>query len=125
MPSTGGNLPGTPVAPGLEDPIIVKIVDKARQDLAQRLSLPVDQIEVREVRKVNWPDSSLGCPQEGKTYAQEPEPGLLIRLSASGSMYFYHSGVSAEPFLCENSPLLPEVTPKFDEFVPPPGEEID
>ena len=125
MPSTGENLPGTPVAPGLEDPLIVKTVDKARQDLAERLSLPVDQIEVREVRKVTWPDDSLGCPQPGMDYTQVQQAGLLIRLSASGSVFFYHSGTSLEPFMCENSPLNLEANPKEDELVPPPDSEVD
>ena len=125
MPPTGEIEPGIPVPPGLEDPIIVKIVDKARQDLAERLSLPVDQIELREVRKVTWPDSSLGCPQAGVTYTQEPQAGLLIRLSASGNMYFYHSGISLEPFTCENSLLNLKANPKEDELVPPPDSEVD
>jgi hypothetical protein len=125
MPSTGEIEPGIPVAPGLEDPIIVKVVDKARQDLAERLSLPVDQIELREVRKVTWPDDSLGCPQPGMDYAQVQQAGLLIRLSASGSIFFYHSGTSLEPFLCENFPLNLEASPKEDELLPPPDSEVD
>src|SRR5690606_21173639 len=63
----------------------------AQQDLAERLGIPVDQVEVREVRQVTWPDASLGCPQPGQVYAQVTQEGLLIRLSANGSMYFYHS----------------------------------
>jgi len=51
---------------------------------------------------------------------------LLIRLSAGGEMYFYHSGEAQEPFLCENiSLVVPNATPKDDELVPPPDSEID
>jgi hypothetical protein len=58
-------------------------------------------------------------------YAQEPQAGLLIRLRAAGNMYFYHSNMSSEPFLCENTPVFPKSRPEYDELVPPPDHEID
>jgi hypothetical protein len=58
----------------------IQMVMQAKKDLARRLSVEVDQINLREVRKVRWPDSSLGCPQPGKIYSQMPQDGWLIRL---------------------------------------------
>jgi len=102
------------------------LVSIAVQDLAQRLDISEDEIEILEVRKVVWPDASLGCPQPGTVYAQIQVDGLLIRLSAGGRMHFYHSGGTQQPFLCEEtSQLVPKATPKVDEFIPPPGSEID
>jgi hypothetical protein len=98
----------------------------AKEDLASRLSVAVDEIKLLEVRQVTWPDTSLGCPQPGLVYSQVAQEGLLIRLSAAGRMYFYHSGADQMPFLCEgSSQMVPQVTPKVDEFVPPPDSEID
>ena len=109
-----------------DDPSLEPLVSIAVEDLAQRLDISEREIEILEVRKVVWPDASLGCPQPGKVYAQIQVDGLLIRLRAGGRMYFYHSGGTQEPFLCEEtSRIVPKVTPKVDEFVPPPDSEID
>ena len=102
-----------------------QIVKQARADLSKRLSVEVDQIKLLEVREITWPDSSLGCPQPEKDYNQVSQDGLLIRLEVGGRMYFYHSGESQDPFLCEKtSQVVPHPT-KVDEFVLPPGSEID
>jgi hypothetical protein len=103
-----------------------RAVSAASEDLARRLSMAVDQITLLEVREVTWPDSSLGCAQPGQIYETAPQDGLLIRLGAGGRMYFYHSGASGEPFLCEGTAqMVPKVPPKDDELVPPPDWQID
>jgi hypothetical protein len=101
------------------------MVMQAKEDLARRLSVKVDEIKLLEAREVTWPDSSLGCPQPGKVYSQVLQDGLLIRLEVGGRMYFYHSGEVLGPFLCEQtSRIVPHPT-KDEEFVPPPESEID
>jgi hypothetical protein len=64
----------------------------ARQDLAGRLDLAADQIQVLSVEAVEWPDTSLGCPQPGMMYAQVLTPGYRIGLQAGGQAYTYHTG---------------------------------
>jgi hypothetical protein len=96
----------------------------AKADLASRLSVAVDEIKLLEVRQVTWPDTSLGCPQPGLVYSQVAQEGLLIRLSAAGRMYFYHSRGTEDPFLCEQSQFAPQPA-KEDELLPPPGSETD
>jgi len=116
----------TPFQPTPANPGLQKLIDKAITDLAQRLSIPVAQIKLMEAREVVWPDASMGCPQPGTVYAQVPVDGLLIRLGIGKEMYFYHTDGKADPFLCESiSPVIPNVTPKTDELVPPPDSEID
>ena len=98
---------------------------KAKKDLANRLSAKMDRINLLEVREVTWPDTSLGCPQPGRVYNQVLQDGLLIRLEVGGRMYFYHCAGDLDPFLCEEtSQIVPHPT-LDDEFVPPPGSEID
>ncbi len=110
----------------VSEPIVADVVTKAVSDLAGRLSVSADAIDVLEVRPVTWPDASLGCAEPGMVYAQVAQDGLLIRLDAGGEMYFYHSGADQKPFLCEETAqVVPKVTPKTDEFVPPPGSETD
>jgi len=68
------------------------LMEKAKQDLAKRLNIPADQISVRSMESVEWPDTSLGCPEEGKMYAQVVLPGYKILLEAKGKVYEYHAG---------------------------------
>jgi hypothetical protein len=87
------------------------LIDKATADLAQRLSIPVDQIRLIEASAVVWPDSSLGCPQEGMAYSQVLTPGYLIRLEAGDQEFEYHASKGTEVVSCEN-PMPPvEGTP--------------
>lgn len=89
-------------------PHLQSLVEKAKEDLAGRLSVPASQIDVLEARDVVWPDSSLGCPKPGMLYMQALTPGYLIRLRADGQDYEYHAGRSRSVFLCINpSPPFP------------------
>lgn len=98
--------PLMPAHPGSEeaiDPLMEPLIQMAREDLAERLGVAEDQIEVLEARAVVWPDASLGCPQPGMAYIQIPFDGGLIRLEAGGQEYNYHTGGNDGPFLCEPS----------------------
>ncbi len=113
-----------PTVPSEVEPGLEPLVNQAKEDLAHRLSVSVDEIEVLEARSVVWPDSSLGCPLPGMLYRQVPQDGALIRLNVEGRAYEYHSGGGRDPFLCEQT-LEAQVTPKPDELLPPPGSEVD
>lgn len=102
-----------------------ELVLQAKKDLAQRLSIKVDNVTLLEIRTVTWPDSSLGCPKAGEVYNQVPQKGFLIRLEVGGCMYFYHSAGTVNPFLCEETSRIVPHPHKGDEFIPKPGIEID
>ena len=96
-----GTMPGTPSSSTPYGSDMEDLVIQAKEDLADRLSIPVDQIEVLEATSVVWPDASLGCPQPDMRYKQVPVDGVLIRLQAKGQVYEYHSGGSRGLFLCQ------------------------
>ena len=108
-----------------QDSLERQLVLQAKNNLAQRLSIKVDKVTLREIRAVTWPDASLGCPKAGEVYNQVPHKGFLIRLEAGGRMYFYHSAGTLNPFLCEETSQIVPHPGKGDEFIPPPGIEID
>jgi hypothetical protein len=87
--------------PAPYDPAMEPLVQIARQDLAVRLGIAIDEIEVLEAQGVVWGDTSMGCPHPDMSYLQVPQDGALIRLSASGQVYNYHSGGNRLPFLCD------------------------
>jgi hypothetical protein len=92
------------------------VVRAAIRDLATRLDIPEGDIEVVDVRDVQWPDGSLGCPEEGKVYTQAIVEGTQVILGANGRIYDYHAGDDDMPFLCPSD----EKDGGYD-FVPPPG----
>ncbi len=90
---------GTPIATsGAGDALQVT---QAKQDLAKRLSVNPNDIELVSFQPMTWPDSSLGCPQPGMLYTQALVEGYLIRLRVSGRVYEYHGSRTGEPLLCE------------------------
>ena len=83
--------PGTPV-----------LIERAKADLAQRLSIPISQINAIETKEATWPDTSLGCPQPGTAYTPIPTPGYLVILENAGNEYEYHVDIHGNVFHCEN-----------------------
>jgi hypothetical protein len=124
----GSVVPINPPEADNQNPLVLQ----AKEDLADRLGVPMSEIELLSFEEVVWPDSSIGCPQPGMRYKQVPYDGALIRLSADGQVYDYHSGGSRGPFLCEKAYKEPEkptpiditklTTPAPDNSIPP-GED--
>jgi len=75
-------------------------VAAAIADLAQQQAIQPDLIVVQSVEAVDWPDSSLGCPQEGYMYAQAITPGFLIVLDVEGQTFEYHTDLDDYVVLC-------------------------
>lgn len=95
-------------------------------DLAQRLSIPVEEVTVVEMREVTWPDAGIGCPQPGMNYAQVLTEGVLIRLEAGGQSYDYHGAAGRDPFLCDRAAQAgSKPAPKVTEIVLPSDQASD
>ncbi|MGN6756795.1 MAG: hypothetical protein ACTHMJ_10455 [Thermomicrobiales bacterium] len=59
--------------------------------LADELHVATSTIEVVTAEPVEWPNSSLGCPQPGRAYLQIVTPGYRVVLAANGQRYEYHT----------------------------------
>ena len=77
-----------------------ELIAKAQSDLAQRLNTSVAQIQFVSFQSVDWPNLTLGCPQQKMSYAQVSIPGYLIVLEVNGNQYEYHGRLGGDPFLC-------------------------
>ena len=97
-------LPSLPTAPNLQN-----LIEKAKEDLAQRLSIPITQITLVEATEAEWSDSSLGCPQPDMFYTQVITPGYLILLEVNGTQHEYHSNRDIYFIYCVDSkpPIIP------------------
>ncbi|CAN5866215.1 hypothetical protein BH23ACT10_BH23ACT10_40000 [soil metagenome] len=81
-----------------------EIVAAAVADLAGRLNVRRDDIDVRLAEPVTWPDNSIGCPLRDRQYLDGPIEGARVHLFANRELYRYHAGGErSEPFLCEIS----------------------
>ena len=98
------------------EPEQLPIVTPARVDLADRLGVEPEEIEVVVAERVTWPDGSLGCPQPGMSYTQAIVEGSRVVLGHDERVYLYHAGTDDQPFLCPS-----EDKDGGHEFVPPPG----
>ena len=124
------NIMSTPQIPSSEyptvDPGMQNLVDQAKEDLAQRLTISISEIDLIEAKAVVWPDASLGCPQPGMAYKQVPEDGALIILQVGEAIYEYHNGGSRGLFLCEMLNKDPNPPAKLDIFnLTPSSDEKD
>lgn len=90
--------PSVPI-PSVSD--LQPLIEQARADLAQRLSIPASRINTMEARGVFWSDASLGCPQPDTTYTQVLTPGYLILLESDGNKFEYHANLHDHVFYCE------------------------
>ena len=84
------------------DEKLTELTEQAKADLAAKLEIEADDVEVDSSRRVTWRDSSCGCPKEGEMYAQMLTEGALILLRAGDEKFRYHSSLSGPPFHCEN-----------------------
>jgi len=69
--------------------------------LAAHLSVEPGEITLQSLSPVDWPDSSLGCPQPGMSYLQVITPGHKALLQHRGKTYEVHMAGS-RAFVCVN-----------------------
>lgn len=109
-----------PTPPG--GPFQIVVFELARQDLSNRTGISASQVEFLSAEEVTWRDASLGCPQPGMFYAQVLSPGYLLRLSAEGQNYTYHTDLASNAIWCERGddplPDLPVTPGQIDDGKP-------
>lgn len=82
-------------------------LDLALADLSQRLGRTVTLNDLRDWswQQLSFPDTSLGCPQEGMMYAQVVTPGYRFALNIQGVVYDYRvSNDGNIVMLCSEQP---------------------
>ena len=82
------------------DPALTPWADRARADLATRLQIEPEDIEVAVLGSVTWSDAACGCPDPEVSHIQVPVDGAYAALVVDGVTYHYHGGGRRGPFLC-------------------------
>ena len=82
--------------------------------LADDLGIATDRVRVDTIRAVEWPDSSLGCPQPGQQYLQVVTPGHRISLRVDAQLYTVHEA-GGKAFVCrQRKPGGVPLTPRLE-----------
>lgn len=68
------------------------VAELAVNTVSKQLSINPANIKVIHVSDMNWPNSSLGCPQPGIQYLQMITRGSLVLLQANRKAYRVHIG---------------------------------
>jgi hypothetical protein len=90
----------TPTAPSPVESVRDNLIQSVKEDLAERLSVQLEQIDLVDAASVVWPDGSLGCPEPGMMYTQALVPGYRIVLEVGGRQFRYHASDRGHFVLC-------------------------
>ncbi len=73
----------------------ISVTDLSKKDAIKRFNLSEDNIKIVSIIPVEWTDTSIGFPEQGKEigkdYPLETIQGYVIIISANGKLYEYHS----------------------------------
>jgi hypothetical protein len=95
---------------GTETPEQPQLEILVRQDLAQRLEVDPEAIEIVTKEAVEWPNGAMGCPAPGAVYTQAIVPGFRMVLEVDGERYEYHTDRQQRFLLCEGGePQFPAI----------------
>lgn len=99
-PTTSSTTPGATTASG--DGLPESVLSAIRSDAADRSGVSLDRVEVRSVTEETFRDTSLGCPEEGKMYAQVLTPGYQVLVQAGDEQLDYRVNADDNSFrICE------------------------
>ena len=85
--------------------------EAARAFLAEHLDISLDQAGLAYVEQVTWRDTSLGCPEPGRMYAQVLTPGYKVVLQVRNQRYELHTDRSGKRVVLCPGPLPGEHIP--------------
>ena len=76
-------------------------------DLADRISVEPEQVELIDITEETWQDTSLDCPQPGVMYTPIIDPGYRIILQGIDILYEYHTDSNNLVVYCRSGITLP------------------
>jgi len=80
-----------------------EVASAARAAAAGTLGVPVPEVTLDTSGAVRWSDTSLGCRQPDRVYAQVITPGFRVAASARGGRVEVHADATGRrAFVCRN-----------------------
>ena len=82
------------------------VLQSAKAYLADTLGVDETEVSLTAYEATNWPDASLGCPQEGLSYAQVTTAGYSIHFTVADKDYDVHTNADGS-----SAVLCPKAAP--------------
>jgi Tol biopolymer transport system component len=89
------------------------IIDAILKDLSQKLGTTIRRTSnvAWTWEQINFPDTSLGCPQPGQSYAQTVTPGFKVIMTFNNMAYDYRArSDGSQIFQCGGAAAVPTPT---------------
>ena len=84
------NAQATPPNPVLEEVIPPDVALNVQNRVSEALGVPVENIQLQNIEKMDWPNSCLGLPSEGdEVCAEVITPGWLLTFNINNQEYQY------------------------------------
>lgn len=96
-----------------QSPEPTAIIDAILKDLSQKLGTTITRTSsvAWTWEQTNFPDTSLGCPQPGQTYAQTVTPGFKVIVTFNNTAYDYRAkSDGSQLFQCGGATAAPTPT---------------
>ncbi len=110
-PAGTGTPAGAPTAAATQTAAAHDAAAKAVADLSQRIAVEPASIQIISIEPHTWPDTSLGLPQPGQTYAQVETSGYIVTLGYVRQAFVYHVAGDIVRFDQQASAPVPSGTP--------------
>jgi hypothetical protein len=79
----------TQVNPALEEALPPDVALNVQNQISQALVVPVENIKIQNVEKMDWPNSCLGLPEGDEVCAEVVTPGWLLTFKINNQEYQY------------------------------------
>jgi len=83
------NAPATEMNPALEDALPPDVALNVQNQISQTLAVPLENIQIQSVEKMDWPNSCLGLPEGDEVCAEVITPGWLLTFNINNQVYRY------------------------------------
>ena len=79
----------TQVNPALEDALPPDVALNVQNQISEALVVPVENIQIQKIQKMDWPNSCLGLPQGDEACTEVVTPGWLLTFNINDQQYQY------------------------------------
>jgi len=92
----------------LVDFVAAEMARSARLRVADVEDVAVNRVELIDIKPIQWPDTGLGCPAEGQTYAAVQVDGYRIVVAYQGEETIFHTDFERLLRCAPEDEVLPE-----------------
>jgi hypothetical protein len=98
------------------NPTSSSLAEQAIALVSQTTGIPSEELAVVSTQTLEWPDSSVGCPEPGGNYLQVLTEGVKVVVEGHGKSFAVHGTSANNLFICNNPKPPANTPPQSDQF---------